>query len=450
MHSQTALAERRGAPSRRRKQLVKFSRSAGTGSRRGATVALSAGARVVAVMLVVVSLVAAALASPAGAVAGYHTSANSIRVRAGASTQTAQINTISNAGTPIDIACQAAGETVTASGFGTSGVWDLLNGYNGFISDLFVQETPYGQFDFRIPRCESQPPPPPAYSTSTTVALRAAPSFNASAIGSVPANAAIAIACQTYGTAVDGSFIWDKVGSGFISDFYVNGTPYNAFDVRLPQCGLGYRPVDCSKVLFLGARCSGEEFGPENLGDANSPVQVTRNLLAQRGASIDVAGTIYPAQSVDILPWDVADYRAGEQQGVAVMLANLRARTDGNVCGWQHTKSVLVGYSQGAMVVSDAVFQMTSLERRTIAGIVTYGNPFYQQGVNGGTGSTGQGLLGGHGSYPDGVSTISRDYCRQDFVCKRGSTNRAEHSRYVNPGPEVANGAAFLAAVLGR
>jgi hypothetical protein len=101
------------------------------------------------------------VASDASAVTGYHTSASSVRVRAGASTQTAQINQISAAGTTIDIGCQAVGETITASGFGTSAVWDYLNGYGGYISDLFVQETPYAVFDPRIPRCGVVTPPPP-------------------------------------------------------------------------------------------------------------------------------------------------------------------------------------------------------------------------------------------------------------------------------------------------
>jgi hypothetical protein len=208
--------------------------------------------------------------------------------------------------------------------------------------------------------------------------------------------------------------------------------------------------VDCTKVLFLGARGSGEPFGPENLGGPQSPVQRTRDLLAARGVSLDVAGTIYEAQDVSILPWDVKDYFAGVDHGVAVTLANLRARTDGNVCGWQNTKSVLVGYSQGALVVGRAIQGMTSQERATIVGVVTYGNPRYSQGVNGGSGSSGFGILGPGAAYPNGVNNRSRDYCRQDIVCKAGSSNKAEHMRYVTPGPDVANGAAYLASLFGK
>jgi hypothetical protein len=97
-----------------------------------------------------------AVADTGMALSGFHTSASSVRVRAGASTQTSQISTVSAAGTAIDIACQKAGETVTVAGFGTSAVWDRLNGYGGgYISDLFVQETLYAQFDPRLPNCDS-------------------------------------------------------------------------------------------------------------------------------------------------------------------------------------------------------------------------------------------------------------------------------------------------------
>ncbi len=318
---------------------------------------------------------------------GSHTSGGNVRVRAGASTQTSQISSIPVAGTAIDIACQTAGQTVSLPGWGTSPIWDKLNGYgNGYISDLFVRETSYAQFDPRLPRCGAPPPPPPpAFVTSAIAAVHTAPWFNASVTGSIGAETAVSISCQNYGTKVGGSFIWDRVGSGYISDVYVIGTPFNAFDSRLPRCGLNYQPVDCSKILFLGARGSGEPFGPENLGDPQSPVQRTRDLLAALGVSLDVAGTIYEAQDVSILPWDMKDYFAGVDHGVDVMLANPHARTDGNVCRWQNTKSVLAGYSQGALVFARAIQRMTSQERATIAGVVSYGNPVYAQGVNGGS-----------------------------------------------------------------
>jgi uncharacterized protein YraI len=101
-------------------------------------------------------------AAAAQAVGGFHTSFSSVRVRAGASTQTAQVSAVTAAGTAIDIACQIMGERITAVG-GTSAVWDKLNGYaNGYISDLFVRETLYARLDPRLPVCNGAPSGPVA------------------------------------------------------------------------------------------------------------------------------------------------------------------------------------------------------------------------------------------------------------------------------------------------
>ena len=105
----------------------------------------------------------AAVILPSGAaqaLGGFHTSGNSVRVRADASTQASQVSFIPAAGTAIDIACQTAGQTVSLPGWGTSSIWDKLNGYGGgYISDLFVRETAYARFDPRLPQCGASPAP---------------------------------------------------------------------------------------------------------------------------------------------------------------------------------------------------------------------------------------------------------------------------------------------------
>ena len=127
---------------------------------RGTAGTLGGRASRMGLALVLTTGAVAGAAGTAQAVGGFHTSASSVRVRAGASTQTTQISTVVSTGTAIDISCQTSGESVTAAGFGTSAVWDKLNGYNnGYISDLFVQETVYAQFDARIPRCTTTPVP---------------------------------------------------------------------------------------------------------------------------------------------------------------------------------------------------------------------------------------------------------------------------------------------------
>jgi Cutinase len=187
------------------------------------------------------------------------------------------------------------------------------------------------------------------------------------------------------------------------------------------------------------------------MGGENDTVMVTYLRLKQRRPDVDEGGVVYTAYPVELLwsgPTYLAQYLSGVRDGTAKALAVLRKRTDGNVCGWEHTKTVIVGYSSGAWAVGDAIDQMTPEERKTIRGVVTYGNPRYNPSANGASGSQGSGIRGPRGPYPDGVNMRSRDYCRQERVCKRTSLSDAEHGRYVTPGPDVDNGVAFLASVI--
>lgn len=78
------------------------------------------------------------------------------------------------------------------------------------------------------------------FSANGTLNVRSSPSTAASIINHVPSGAAIDINCQTTGTNVNGSSIWDKLNGygGYVSDYYVNGTPYAQFDTAIPPCGV--------------------------------------------------------------------------------------------------------------------------------------------------------------------------------------------------------------------
>ena len=97
----------------------------------------------------------------AQAVSGYHTGFSSLIVRADSTRQSDRIDFISDAGVALDIACQTVGEAVTFRGY-TSAIWDKLNGYHGgYISDQYVVETRFAEFDPRIPHCGDAPPDTP-------------------------------------------------------------------------------------------------------------------------------------------------------------------------------------------------------------------------------------------------------------------------------------------------
>lgn len=194
-----------------------------TPTRQGAVLArrLSKGLRRALVPLLLTGAVTVAGGVPAQAVGGYHTSFGSVRVRAAATTQSAQINLIGAAGTEIDITCQVMGETVNALGY-RSAVWDKLAGYNGYISDLFVRETRYAVFDPRIPQCDA--PPPAQAPVSGTVRKRGR---------TEPANSADAGQC-TWGAKQK---FWEATG-------VYPGIYGNAKDWRASARAAGWTVVD--------------------------------------------------------------------------------------------------------------------------------------------------------------------------------------------------------------
>lgn len=67
--------------------------------------------------------------------------------------------------------------------------------------------------------------------------VRSGPSSSDTAIGQLGAGQSISIACQTTGTTVNGSPIWDRLGSGgYISDYYTTTPVYAGFSPGLPRC----------------------------------------------------------------------------------------------------------------------------------------------------------------------------------------------------------------------
>lgn len=115
--------------------------------------ARAGGTRVARLVLPIIILLAGFVVAPAPsaqAVTGYWTYASPyINVRSGPSTAYPVVGRIYY-GTWIDIGCQAWGSSV-----GGSSIWDRLNVPNGggWISDYWVNGTPYAQYDSRIPRC---------------------------------------------------------------------------------------------------------------------------------------------------------------------------------------------------------------------------------------------------------------------------------------------------------
>jgi surface antigen len=77
------------------------------------------------------------------------------------------------------------------------------------------------------------------YSVEASPSLneRAAPNTSAAIVGHLDYRASVSIICQTTGTSVDGSDIWDKLPGGqFVSDYWVSTPAVGQFSPGLTQC----------------------------------------------------------------------------------------------------------------------------------------------------------------------------------------------------------------------
>ena len=81
-----------------------------------------------------------------------------------------------------------------------------------------------------------------AYGPYVTVASpslneRSAPSTSATVVGSLPYHSTIYISCQTSGSLVGASYIWDRLTNGaYISDYWTNTPGQNTWTTSISRC----------------------------------------------------------------------------------------------------------------------------------------------------------------------------------------------------------------------
>lgn len=198
----------------------------------------------------------------------------------------------------------------------------------------------------------------------------------------------------------------------------------------------------CSRVLFLGARGSGQPvgklqgYGPE----VHDFRQELRRLETNRSGWMDESWVNYPAHSTDRLTrprLDAQDLRGYWEQArsyfdglnMGVIDATRQLKDAARKCPTQHV--VLAGYSQGAMVMQRAAAKLQADGRRDIvariAGLVLFGNG--DRPPNAGTriegsphaGAAGQGIaqaFGKHPPVPRSLTERTWDVCsKNDLIC---------------------------------
>lgn len=204
---------------------------------------------------------------------------------------------------------------------------------------------------------------------------------------------------------------------------------------------LELEPVECLPYLVLTARGTGEP----HRGQLLSPV--SRAIDKARPDQVVTTDLEYPADT---------DVNGGASLGVRMLVATLNLQAQ--ACPEQ--KFVLLGYSQGAMVIGDALAgpsarlvgtkadELRPEAEAAISAIVFYGDPRFMGAEDFNEGSydeTRDGLLprplGALASYADRM----RDYCvSDDFICQATTTDldEAGHVAYFDNGMQQ-DGAAF-------
>lgn len=80
-------------------------------------------------------------------------------------------------------------------------------------------------------------PAPRAFRLTATVILRNGPSASNRNVGSLRSGTTVTVVCQTRGSNVGGSTMWDRLSNGtWVSDYYVNTPAFNNFTPGLPRC----------------------------------------------------------------------------------------------------------------------------------------------------------------------------------------------------------------------
>lgn len=234
-----------------------------------------------------------------------------------------------------------------------------------------------------------------------------------------------------------------------LSDVTENPTPPEAaelYDAELhPEPVVD--PVDCDPYLVVTARGTGEP----SQGQLLSPV--ARAISQARPGDVHVLDLDYPADT---------DVKEGGTIGVRTLIDVLNVQAD--ACPDQ--RFVLLGYSQGALVVGDALavpdarmvgatvgaVSEEALDR--VLAVVFYGDPRFVGDEEYNVGSYDpetDGLLPRPEGALDSVGERLRDYCVSgDFICQSSlDFDEEPHVEYYSNGMQ-GDGAAFAITQLDR
>jgi hypothetical protein len=180
--------------------------------------------------------------------------------------------------------------------------------------------------------------------------------------------------------------------------------------------------LPCTPLLLIGARGSGQSY--ENDGDGISGfgstlAPIARALKAYYGSdkitTYSLPYTAVPANRHTIL--ESNEYTESAELGSVLLLGILSNQTE--ACPQQIIE--LIGYSQGADAVNNAVSDMTASLRSHFGGVVTFGDPRFNAHSSEARGTFVpgyDGALGARPELPQDIVEKAQSYCNLgDAVC---------------------------------
>ncbi|WP_336659736.1 cutinase family protein [Leucobacter sp. USHLN153] len=200
-------------------------------------------------------------------------------------------------------------------------------------------------------------------------------------------------------------------------------------------------PGECDPYLVITARGTGEGSSGQLVAPA------ARTISAARPGDVRVLDLDYPADS---------DVKEGATIGARTLIDVLNVQAD--AC--PHQRFVLLGYSQGALVVGDAlsapkyrmvgetVGEVSGEAMGRIAAVVLFGDPRFEGDAEYNAGSYDpdlDGLLPRPEAALEPLADRIRDYCVEgDFICQSSlDFDEQPHVAYYSNGMP-ADGAAFV------
>ena len=99
----------------------------------------------------------------------------------------------------------------------------------------------------------------PYQTLASSLNERGAPSTSAAIVGTLPYHSTIFIACQTSGTVVNNSPIWDQLTNGaFVSDYWTNTPGQLTWSPSIARCGSSTPSVAVGRTVSYNEGATGE------------------------------------------------------------------------------------------------------------------------------------------------------------------------------------------------